>query len=97
MKPLPNEPYEKWAERVNLFEKGRAMQRIAQGDSPELVMEEMSRRIMEKLMHPIYKAIRESTNTAYDAEVGREKYEQQMRYRAPVADHVDGQLFDKSE
>lgn len=95
MKPLPNESYEQWAERVNLFERGRAMQRIAQGDSPDKVIEEMSRRIMDKLMHPIYKAVRESSTSEYDAEKNRADYDQKMRYRGPVADHIDGNLFDK--
>lgn len=97
MKPLPNESYEQWSERVNLFERGRAMQRIAQGDSVEVVIEDMSRRIMDKLLHPVYKAIRESTVTIYDAEKNRAMYEEQMRYHAPVADHIDGNLFDKDQ
>jgi glutamyl-tRNA reductase len=97
MKPLPNESYEKWAERVDMFERGRALQRLANGDPIEDVIEEMSRRITEKLLHPIFKSIRESSGSNYDAEKSRQEYYEKMKYRAPVADQVDGNLFDKPE
>jgi glutamyl-tRNA reductase len=98
MKPLPNESYEQWAQRVDMFERGRALQRIAQGESTELVMEEMGRRIMDKLLHPIFKALRETvTDTEYDPVKSREEYAAKMRYHSPVADHVDGNLFDKDQ
>lgn len=97
MRPLPNESYEAWASRASMFEKGRALQRIANGEPAEQVVEEMSRRLTEKLMHPIFKAIRESAITDYDPVKNKERYEQTMRYHTPVADHVDGNLFDKPE
>ena len=97
MKPNPNETYESWSERVTMFEKGRALQRIAQGESVESVMEDMGRRIMEKLLHPIFKAIKESTKTEYDPVKSREEYYKKMGNYSPVADHVEGNLFDKDE
>jgi glutamyl-tRNA reductase len=97
MRPLPNESYEQWAERVNLFEKGRAMQRIAKGDDPEIVLEDMSRRIIDKLLHSIFTSIRESIKSDYDPAKNKAEYEKIMQYHSPVADHVDGNLFDKSE
>lgn len=97
MKPLPNESYEAWASRASMFEKGRALQRIASGESTDLVMEDMSRRLMEKLLHPVFKALRENLPNDYDPVKNKERYEQTMRYHIPVADHVDGNLFDKSE
>ena len=97
MKPLPNETYEAWAERATMFEKGRALQRIAQGEPVDAVMDEMGRRLLEKLLHPIFKAIRESAVTEYDAEKSKKEYFKKMSYRAPVADHVEGNLFDNSQ
>lgn len=97
MKPLPNESYEQWADRVSLFEKGRAMQRIAQGDPVEKVLEDMSRRIIDKLLHPVFKAIKDSSVSAFDVEKSRSDYEQKMQYHSPVADHIDGNLFDKDQ
>jgi glutamyl-tRNA reductase len=96
MNPLPNESYESWSNRVEMFERGRALQKLAQGDPVEIVMEEMGRRIMEKLLHPIFKAIRESsTSTNYNPVKSKQEYDAKMRYHAPVADHVEGNLFDK--
>lgn len=80
---------ESWASRVEMFEKGRAMQRIASGDDPGEVMEDMSRRIMDKLLHPIFEAINSSSNTKYDAVKSRQEYENAMRGVERAADHVD--------
>jgi len=80
---------ESWAARVEMFEKGRALQRIAQGDDPAMVMKDMSRRIMEKLLHPILNAIRESVPDDFDAEKSRREYEEIMKNVEKPADHVD--------
>lgn len=74
---------------------GWAMQRIAEGDSVEQVMEQMSKRIMQKIMHPIYKNIKNSVTEPYDAEQARIDYaEKYLKNRILVADHVDGQIID---
>ena len=80
---------ESWAARVEMFEKGRALQRIAQGDDPAMVMKDMSRRIMVKLLHPILNAIRESVPDDFDAEKSRREYEEIMKNVEKPADHVD--------
>jgi len=89
MKINPGESMESWAARVEMFEKGRALQRIAQGDDPAMVMKDMSRRIMEKLLHPILNAIRESVPDDFDAEKSRREYEEIMKNVEKPADHVD--------
>ena len=95
MKPNLNESYESWISRVRIFEQGRAMQKIAQGEDVNLVMESMSRRIMDKLMHPLYNAIRSSVKSE-DLENSKKSYkEKYLDYNAPKADQVEGQLFDK--
>jgi glutamyl-tRNA reductase len=95
MKPRPDESYQSWAERVRMFEQGSAMQKLAQGEDADLVIERMARRIMDKLMHPVYSAIRESVKTG-DLEESRKSYkEKYLDHNAPKADHVDGQIFDK--
>ena len=88
MKPLPDETYESWCKRVEMYEHGNAMMQVAQGKDIEQVMETMSRRIMDKLLHPIFKAIRESVNTDFDQEKSRETYKLQMEKRGAVADHI---------
>lgn len=88
MKPLPDETYESWCKRVEMYEHGNAMMQVAQGKDIEKVMEDMSRRIMDKLLHPIFKAIKESSNVAYDSEKSKETYKLQMEKRGAVADHI---------
>lgn len=89
MKPNPNESMESWSNRVRMFEHGHAMMQIAQGKDVDQVMEQMARRIMEKMLHPIYKAIA-NTESTYDAEAARQSYKEQFLDQVPRAsDHID--------
>ena len=49
-----------WAERVHVFEMQLAKNKIAKGMDVDTVITEMSRNIVKKLMHPIFKAIRKA-------------------------------------
>jgi glutamyl-tRNA reductase len=55
MKPNPGESYESWCQRVRMYEHGLALQRLAKGDHIENIMQDMARRIEEKLLHPLIK------------------------------------------
>lgn len=95
MKPNPEESYESWANRVRMFEHGIALQDIAQGKDPDVVMERMSRRIMDKLMHPVYISMKDEVK-AKDIEESKQSYKEKYLDRSsPKADHVEGHLFDK--
>ena len=96
MKYKEGESFEAWSNRVSMFEKGHALQRIANGDPIEQVLEDMSRRINHKLLHPILKVIQAPTQNI-DMETSRKRYEEIMKSVGYAADHVDGQLFDKPE
>jgi glutamyl-tRNA reductase len=97
MKPSEGESYESWAERVRMFEHGSALQEIAQGKDINEVLERMSRRIMDKLLHPIYKEINASNKTI-DLEESKRSYEEKyLKLHGSVADHVEGQTFDNTE
>ena len=97
MKPNPNESYESWAGRVRMFEQGAAMQEIAQGKDAEVVLERMARRIMDKLMHPLYAAIRANVKTT-DLDISKQSYKEKYLDRnSPKADQVDGEIFDKND
>jgi glutamyl-tRNA reductase len=89
MKMNPGESMEAWASRVEMYEKGKALQRIANGDDPAEVMEDMSRGITSKLLHPILTAIRESVPDNFDVEKSRREYEESMKNVEKAADHVD--------
>lgn len=98
MKINEDESYESWAKRVQMYEHGWAMQRIAEGDPVDSVLEDMSKRITQKLLHPLYKEISKSIVSTYDEAASKKLYEEKyLKYRAPVADHVEGHLFDKNE
>jgi len=84
----PKESYERWIERVRQYEYGRSLQRIAKGDPVEQVLEEMSKRITDKTLYPILKAIKDIP-TNYDAEKSKKEYEENyLNKTKPVADHV---------
>ncbi len=89
MRRLEGESYENWVERVRLFEQGYALQRIANGDDHETIVEEMSIRMMDKLMNPVYKAIRDSKVSTFDAEKSRQVYyDKYLSKNRPKSDHV---------
>lgn len=92
MKPTLNESYESWADRVRMFEHGAALQSIAQGEHIDIVMERMSRRIMEKLLHPIYKSIAASP-AEYNQEAAKQEYQERYINQVPrAADHIDDKI-----
>ena len=98
MRKNPDESYEAWADRAKMYEHGRALQRIAEGKPVEEVLEEMSRRLVQKLMHPIYDIIHNTVTTEIDIEASRKEYaEKYLNKRQPVADHVEGEIFDNQE
>lgn len=89
MTPNENESFEQWAERVRMYEHGRALQRMAKGENVDLVMEDMARRILDKLLHPVYRALKDGFTKEFDAEASRREYEEKyLKFRQPVADHV---------
>jgi glutamyl-tRNA reductase len=63
MKPNLDESYESWCERVRLYEHGHALQRLAKGESIEIIMKDMARRIEEKLLHPLIKKQQDENQT----------------------------------
>lgn len=98
MKPKDNESLESWIERSRLYEQGLAMQKLALGQNPELVLEEFSRRLMEKILHPMYKTIQTSAMKNYDSEQDKLNYEENyIKKFQPVADHMDDFIIDKSD
>ena len=55
MRRNPDESYESWCQRVKMYEHGLALQRLAKGEAIEVIMQDMARRIEEKLLHPLLK------------------------------------------
>ena len=86
----PDESFESWASRVNEFELDRACKRISKGKDVNLVLEEMSKAISNKLLHPILNAIHDSTDTVvYDVQASKKVYEETyIKKIGPHSDHV---------
>jgi len=81
-----NESFDEWSEKVRKFEMERAMRLIAKGKNKEEVLEEYSKRMTEKLLHPLYPALFKPVG--YNAEQSRKEYMEKMKQRGAVADHV---------
>jgi len=90
MRPRDDESYESWCKRVEMFEHGHALMQIAQGKDAEQVMEQMARRMVEKMLHPLYKIINDNGLT-FNVEESKKNYKEQYLDKNPqgVADHVD--------
>jgi glutamyl-tRNA reductase len=73
MKFNETETLDEWAIRVQTYEQGRALMRLAEGHNVEEVLAEMSQRIVNKLKYPIVNAIHTIPST-YDAEASQESY-----------------------
>jgi glutamyl-tRNA reductase len=89
IKIKPDETFEEWVERVRKFEYGFALQQIAIGEDPIKVMENMSKRMSQKIMHSVYKAIKDSSVISIDMEESKKRYEENYLNKvSPAADHV---------
>jgi len=90
MKPNPDESYESWCQRVKMYEHGAALQRLAQGEDIAVIMQDMSRKIEEKLLYPLYKMVERQYQNEYNPEQSKQNYREQYLDRTkPAADHVE--------
>ena len=87
MKYDPGDDYSTWLEKVRMYEYGQALQQIAQGVPADQVLEQMSRRMVQKGMHPILKAIHDIP-TNYDSKESQRRYAEIMKNKGPNSDHV---------
>jgi glutamyl-tRNA reductase len=88
VKQLPDESYEQWVKRVEQYEFGRALMRLAQGDDPEQVLKETSSRMINKFQHPILEAIN-AIPSDYDSKTSQQHYRTNYQDRfGPKPDHI---------
>jgi glutamyl-tRNA reductase len=89
MNQLPNETYENWAKRVEQYEYGRALMKLAQGADVEAVLKEVSYRIMKKLNHPVILALTSNSASKYNSEQSQQDYKTNYLDRfGPKPDHI---------
>lgn len=97
MRINPGETYESWAKRVQQYEYGYALQQVAKGEDLNLVMEAMAARIQQKLLHPVFRAIRENSGSDYDPVAAKRAYEEAYQNIGRVADHVVDDLNEANQ
>ena len=86
---LPGENFESYARRVRTYEQGRALMHLAQGQEPETVMTETSRRIINKLQHPVIRCIHQAAADSVEPYSTLEDYRRNYINRVGVrADHI---------
>lgn len=91
MRIKDGETYEEWAKRVQMYEHGHALQQIAEGKDPNEVLESMSKRVMEKLLHPMFKMLmaRQTEDTERMVAASKQRYDDYYVKRiGPRADHI---------
>ena len=89
MRIKPGESLESWANRVQQYEYGYALQRIAEGQNIDIVFESMAMRIQQKLMHPVLIALK-TKPVEFDVEVSKKAYkEAYLNKNSPKPDHVN--------
>ena len=93
MKLREGENFESWSHRVEMYERGVALQKIAEGEDEIKVLEDMSRRITQKLLHPVFKLLQ--TPTEFDVQKHRQKYEEALNGKISSSDHVDNDFESK--
>jgi hypothetical protein len=82
------ESFESWANRVQQYEYGHALQRIAEGHNIDVVFESMAARIQQKLMHPVFTALKNRT-IEVDLTASKKAYkEAYLDKNGPKSDHV---------
>jgi glutamyl-tRNA reductase len=87
MKIKEGENFESWSRRVEMYERGVALQRIAQGEDEIKVIEDMSRRITQKLLHPVFKLLQ--TPVEFDVQQHRQKYNEALNGKILSSDHIE--------
>ena len=89
MRKNDNESYKDWLERIDQFEQGVALQRLAKGEDRDVVLEDFSKRITNKIKHALFEVIKNSMIVNFDAEKSRKDYENHfLKNREFIADHV---------
>jgi hypothetical protein len=89
MRKLKDESYEDWLDRIDLFERGVALQRLAKGENMDIVLEDFSKRITNKMKHALFDVIKNNMVSNFDVEKSRKDYENRfLKNRKFIADHV---------
>jgi glutamyl-tRNA reductase len=90
MKKSPDEKMEEWADRVSQHELALARKQIAKGQDIDQVLESLSFRIKQKILHPIITEIKSSSAQPFDPDQNRQVYDKAKNWKS--YDHIDDDL-----
>lgn len=79
--------YEDWAAAVSDYELTVALDQIALGVDAQQVLADLSRRIVKKMLHPIFLELKPINDI--DMELLRENYNKIFKNRINPADHIE--------
>ena len=80
--------YSEWVEQAHAEEIKKAHKRIARGEDIDQVLESFSRGLMNKLLHPVLREIRNVPIDLDALEQSKVAYYEKMKIIGPRADHV---------
>jgi glutamyl-tRNA reductase len=80
--------YEEYANDMKRIEMEIALDKIKSGKSIEEVLISYSKRLTDKLIHPIIVSMKKNSLSNYDPEKSREEYFKKFKGDGPKADHV---------
>ena len=81
------EDYNSWLSRIHEHELKIANAKLLKGIPINVILEEMSKRMMKKILHPILKELNNISNN-YNIEESKKSYNAAMKHNRPAADHV---------
>jgi len=85
------EDFQSWKDKITQQEINLAIKSLINGSSPEQVLEQFSTRLMNKLLHPYFKEIKEQQNKSFDLEESKQEYFKLLEKRKPPADHIENE------
>ena len=88
--PNQHETYEQWAERSRQHELELAKNMIRQNKDPGEVLNQMSNRLLDKLLYPLYHFAKEEQESTYNKDVSLAEYKSyfELKNIKPKPDHI---------
>jgi glutamyl-tRNA reductase len=84
----PTERYDAWLSRIQEHELKLARQKLAKGEPVDQVMEDLSKNLAKKFLHPIFAMLHQRYDN-FDTDQSRTQYYEIMNVVGPKADQVN--------
>lgn len=89
MRSKNSELYEEWCERARIYEYEIARNKFTKNHDIEIILEEMTSRLLSKMLHPLFDMIKDDNLNNYNGDKSRAEYKKLYLDKVdPVADHI---------